>query len=95
MRRRINNDDVESSKIMFYAGFAFLPWLWLINFIQYRSYVKEDDTPEDMKFYVKGSFTGFILFMIVWAIWLLVFYTNIDSSWAQQLLLFEKGDTMF
>mmetsp|Transcript_348 Transcript_348/g.637 ORF Transcript_348/g.637 Transcript_348/m.637 type:complete len:96 (-) Transcript_348:232-519(-) len=95
MRRRATDEDVETSKMMFYGGFAFLPWLWLINFVQYRPYVKEDDTPEDMKYYVRGSMYGFLIFMALWGVWLAIFYANLESPWAQGLLLFEKGDTMF
>mmetsp|Transcript_26 Transcript_26/g.64 ORF Transcript_26/g.64 Transcript_26/m.64 type:complete len:96 (+) Transcript_26:224-511(+) len=95
MRRRVHDEDIHTSKIMFYSGFAFLPWIWLINFVQYRAHVKQDDAPEELKYYVRGSLIGFTIFMLAWGIWLAVFYTNLKSSWAQALLLFDPDDTPF
>ncbi|GAB5364657.1 hypothetical protein AAMO2058_000988600 [Amorphochlora amoebiformis] len=97
MRARTTPEDVDTSRILFYAGFAFLPWLWVINFIEYRPHLKYDDAPEDIKFYVKNSFYGFVAFMVLWGIWLSVYYSSLSSGqgWAQTMLLFQKGDTMF
>lgn len=41
--------DRKAARYMYYGGFLFLPWLWLVNWIQYRGAAKRDDAPEDFR----------------------------------------------
>ena len=44
---------------------------------------------------VRWSFVGFAVSMVLWAIWLGVFYANIDTKWGKSLLVFDRDDEVF
>jgi len=65
------------SKKMFYGGFAFLPWLWLVNWIYFHQVLKQrPGLPDKIHFYVKWSLRGSMIWAILIAIWIIVFQTN-------------------
>jgi hypothetical protein len=43
------NQAMNISRKMYLGGFAFLPWLWLINFIGFRNVLKDQNAPEEFK----------------------------------------------
>jgi len=75
------------------ADSLFLPFLWLVNWVQFREAVKAPNASDNFKMYVRRSIIGFAIVFCIWVIWLIVFYTNMDG-WGQSLLLFQRGDNV-
>jgi hypothetical protein len=48
------NQAMNVSRKMYLAGFAFLPWLWLVNYIGFRNVLKDQHAPEQFKFCKKN-----------------------------------------
>jgi presenilin enhancer 2 len=80
----------QTAKKMYYGGFCLLPWLWLVNYLYFRSALNIDEAPAELKSYVRRSLVGFGVMMTLWAAWLTVFYLNLDADWARSLLLFDS-----
>ncbi|KAG4086560.1 gamma-secretase aspartyl protease complex, presenilin enhancer-2 subunit [Neocallimastix lanati (nom. inval.)] len=65
------------SKKMFYGGFAFLPWLWLVNWIYFNPVLKQrPGLSEQIHFYVKWSFIGAAIWIVLLATWVIIFQTT-------------------
>ncbi|ORX62706.1 gamma-secretase subunit PEN-2-like protein [Hesseltinella vesiculosa] len=75
------------SKKMFYGGFAFLPFLWLVNFIYFFGQAHRPTAPKQLKQYVYMSLAGCVLWFIALTTWYGV-YVNRRSSWGA------LGDTL-
>eukprot|EP00808_Paulinella_micropora_P010640 g33966.t1 len=88
IHRGTSEGDLNLAKSMYYWGFCFLPWLWLVNFFQFQHTLKYANTSPSMKLYVRRSLILFIFSMVIWFIWLAVFYGNSDSSWTSYPLRF-------
>ncbi len=90
MIRPATPDEVEASRTLYYAGYFFLPFLWLVNYVQFRDKARHADTPDEMKQYVRSSLIGCLVFAALWGVWLIVFYSNLQSGWAQSMLLYNQ-----
>lgn len=90
-QQRASDDDVSAARKMFYAGFAFLPFVWFLNWIQFRKLANTPSAPDNFKFYIRGSLIGWIISFAMWGIWLAVFYSNL-YGWGESLLVFKSGE---
>ncbi|KAL6053944.1 hypothetical protein QOT17_017662 [Balamuthia mandrillaris] len=71
---RATNEGLRKvSKGMFIAGFFFLPFLWLVNYVYLRKYIRRASCPAEVRFYVRTSLLGFLLVTLVLFTWTLVF----------------------
>ncbi|ORX92856.1 hypothetical protein K493DRAFT_316337 [Basidiobolus meristosporus CBS 931.73] len=77
-----NHEIVSISRKMFYGGFAFLPWLWLVNFIYFRPAINRADMNPVLRKYVYGSLVGASVWLAILVAWLSVFLIHRDS-WNQ------------
>ena len=83
-------DDIALSGKLWLWGFAFLPFLWLVNYVFFKHTLVEATTPEHMKRNVRRSLVAFSVAFGVWVVWLIVFYTNMHG-WANPLMLFSPS----
>ena len=74
--RATTNIDVENCRRMFYLGFLFLPFLWLVNYWYYKYTLSLPNTPDIMKKHLKWSLYAFGITMCIWLLWLLIFYLD-------------------
>jgi presenilin enhancer 2 len=44
-----SNTKIDVAKKMFYGGFLFLPWLWIVNYLLFRKDLTRQSTPEAVK----------------------------------------------
>jgi len=72
--------QINIAKKMFIGGFLFLPWLWLCNILFFREYVNKQTAPPAVKFYVKGSLLGFLVYTSGFLIWLISYLVS-RQSW--------------
>ncbi|KAI8337743.1 presenilin enhancer 2 [Chlamydoabsidia padenii] len=68
------------SRKMFYGGFVFLPFLWLVNCIYFFRQSRKPTAPALLKQYVHWSFAGCLVWFIGLTIWYGLF-VNQRSNW--------------
>eukprot|EP01113_Clastostelium_recurvatum_P048178 TRINITY_DN8716_c0_g1_i2.p1 TRINITY_DN8716_c0_g1~~TRINITY_DN8716_c0_g1_i2.p1 ORF type:complete len:100 (-),score=18.33 TRINITY_DN8716_c0_g1_i2:77-376(-) len=68
------------SKKMFIGGFFFLPWLWLVHILLFLREWRKSTTPADVKWYLKYSLVGCIVYTSIFVIWLSVYVTQ-HNKW--------------
>ncbi|KAG0179525.1 hypothetical protein DFQ29_002001 [Apophysomyces sp. BC1021] len=56
-------DLVSISKKMFYGGFAFLPFLWLVNFMYFFSASRAPSAPQQLK---KSGCVAWFIALTTW-----------------------------
>ena len=89
--RAATEADARNCKRMYYLGFAFLPFLWLVNYIYYKHTLPLANTPSNMKSHIRYSLAGFIISLILWTLWLIIFYADEKYSWAKSLMIFDPS----
>jgi len=72
------------SKVLFLGGFAFLPWLWIANYLLFRPYLERRSTPPGVKRYARASLwlglVGFTL-LLFWYIFFLATRRPLGLGW--------------
>ncbi|RUS22959.1 gamma-secretase aspartyl protease complex, presenilin enhancer-2 subunit [Endogone sp. FLAS-F59071] len=68
------------AKRMFWGGFAFLPFLWLVNFIYLWPATKRDNAPKELKKYLYMSLIGSIVWFVILSTWFGLF-VNMRIAW--------------
>ncbi|RUS35146.1 gamma-secretase aspartyl protease complex, presenilin enhancer-2 subunit [Jimgerdemannia flammicorona] len=68
------------AKKMFWGGFAFLPFLWLVNFMYLWPATKRADAPPELKKYLLMSLAGSITWLIILSTWFGLF-VNMRVAW--------------
>ncbi|CDS05989.1 hypothetical protein LRAMOSA08517 [Lichtheimia ramosa] len=66
-------EQVSISKKMFYGGLAFLPLLWLVNFVYFFCTIRQPSAPREMRKYVYMSLGGCIVWFIILTTWYALF----------------------
>ncbi|KAL0081385.1 gamma-secretase aspartyl protease complex, presenilin enhancer-2 subunit [Phycomyces blakesleeanus] len=80
---KMSNDElITISKKMFYGGFAFLPFLWLVNVMYFFTMCRKSTAPPALRKYVLMSLAGCILSFIALTTWYAVF-VNKRVQWGQ------------
>jgi len=64
------------AKRMFLGGFFLLPWLWLVNWIYLRNYIKRAACPSEVRYYVRGSLLGFLISLALVASWAIYYFVQ-------------------
>eukprot|EP00794_Sanderia_malayensis_P017361 gene17362-19096_t len=67
----------------FYGGFAFLPFLWLVNtiwFLKDAFFTEHFEEQKGLRKYVAGSAIGTLVWIVGLAVWITVFQLN-RASW--------------
>ncbi|RNA00690.1 gamma-secretase subunit pen-2 [Brachionus plicatilis] len=73
-----DKEKLEICRKYYLAGFAFLPFLWLVNFFWfYKHAFKRNEFPEQtqMKTYIIRSGIGCLVWLIILVIWNVLFQT--------------------
>jgi len=58
---------------MWMIGFCFLPWLWIVNFLFFRTALRKNSTPPAVHKYVKYSLIGGIIYGIILLSWIILY----------------------
>jgi len=58
MQQPYRDEDVVVAKKMFYGGFAFLPFLWLVNGVFFRQALTRSDAPPALKYCTCPSYVA-------------------------------------
>ncbi|ORZ17677.1 hypothetical protein BCR42DRAFT_349996 [Absidia repens] len=74
------DEMVGISRKMFYGGFAFLPFLWLVNVMYFFQQSRKSSAPKQLKQYVLWSLGGCIIWFLGLTIWYALF-VNERSKW--------------
>ncbi|CAO3701344.1 unnamed protein product [Rhizopus stolonifer] len=77
-----SEEQVSISKKMFYGGFAFLPFLWLVNCIYFFNTSRKQDAPKELKKYIYLSLSGCIFCFVLLTTWYALF-VNKRVSWGK------------
>lgn len=72
---RIERDTKVIQK-MFWAGFFFLPWLWILVLINFRRELFDSSTPRAMRSYLIYSAIGSVIFTALFLAWVVAFQLN-------------------
>jgi len=83
--------QIDVSKKMYFGGYFFLPWLWMVNYLLFRPYMKRQDCPEEVKQYAKRSFVLFFVFTALIVGWYITFFFLRSPSWDTVTLVVPKG----
>ncbi|KAI9317533.1 gamma-secretase aspartyl protease complex, presenilin enhancer-2 subunit [Dichotomocladium elegans] len=73
-------EQVSISKKMFYGGFAFLPLLWLVNFLYLFRASQQRTAPRELRRYVYMSLGGCIVWFVILTTWYALF-VNKRITW--------------
>jgi len=82
----------SQSKQLFQYGFFCVPFLWITNYIMFRETLQWEDTPINMKRYVRYSCIGFIVAIIIFVIWLVVYYQSLNGGFSDNFTVFDVLD---
>ncbi|KAG2237202.1 hypothetical protein INT48_006606 [Thamnidium elegans] len=82
LEKMSSEEHVSISKKMFYGGFAFLPFLWLVNFLYFFNTSRQPNAPKALKKYIYMSLVGCLIWFIILTSWYGLF-VNRRISWGQ------------
>ncbi|KAI9342168.1 gamma-secretase aspartyl protease complex, presenilin enhancer-2 subunit [Pilaira anomala] len=82
LEKMSSEEHVSISKKMFYGGFAFLPFLWLVNFLYFFKTSKQPNAPPALKKYIYFSLTGCLVWFVILTSWYSLFI-NKRIAWGQ------------
>jgi Presenilin enhancer-2 subunit of gamma secretase len=82
--------EVRISRILFFAGCCFLPWVWILCLIYFRKRYFEADASTEMKKYLRLSLYGTIISTLVFFAWIISFQYLWPSmgSFGQSILIY-------
>ncbi|CAF1122920.1 unnamed protein product, partial [Brachionus calyciflorus] len=83
LKKVSDKEKLDICRKYYLGGFAFLPFLWLVNFVWfYKHAFKRSEFPEQaqMKKYLVHSGIGCLIWMVILVIWNIVFQVN-RVSW--------------
>ncbi|KAI8977377.1 putative gamma-secretase subunit pen-2 [Mycotypha africana] len=67
------DEQLNICKKMFYGGFAFLPLLWLVNFLYFFNVSRKPNASKELKKYIYLSLSGCVMWFIILTTWYGVF----------------------
>lgn len=77
-----SEEHISISRKMFYGGFAFLPFLWLVNFVYFYKTIQQPNAPKVLKQYVYFSLAGCVTWFIILTTWYALFVSK-RVSWGE------------
>mmetsp|Transcript_19586 Transcript_19586/g.32214 ORF Transcript_19586/g.32214 Transcript_19586/m.32214 type:complete len:98 (-) Transcript_19586:266-559(-) len=88
MSSRDYSDDLLVAKRYFYAGFCFLPLLWILNVCNFWGMSRNAGAPPELGTYVWGSLIGASIMVAIIAVWVTLFQLNWETwSFGRDLLV--------
>ena len=54
---------------LFYGGFALLPWLWFVGWVQFRASARKPDADPRLASLVRSCFVGAVASAVAFAAW--------------------------
>ncbi|KAI8376756.1 gamma-secretase aspartyl protease complex, presenilin enhancer-2 subunit [Choanephora cucurbitarum] len=82
LEKMSSQEHIAISRKMFYGGFAFLPLLWLVNFLYFYKQTQKTDAPKELKRYIYLSLGGCVVWFVVLTTWYGLF-VNKRIDWGQ------------
>ncbi|EGD81086.1 hypothetical protein PTSG_11031 [Salpingoeca rosetta] len=77
LRRTPAEEKLRVCKLYFYVGFAFLPWLWLVNAVWFA---RESRQMPELRKYVIWSAVGAVIYFAALIAWAVIFQDK-RSEW--------------
>ena len=62
-------DDLRVVRRLFYGGFAFLPWLWFVGWVQFRASARKPDADPRLASLVRSCLVGAVASAVAFASW--------------------------
>ena len=62
-------DDLRVVRRLFYGGFALLPWLWFVGWVQFRASARKPDADPRLASLVRSCLVGAIASAVAFASW--------------------------
>ena len=66
-------NDLRVAQLMFYGGFALLPWLWFVSWLHFRKAAKLPNAHPTLASYVRRSLVGSIIGGVLFGAWVITF----------------------
>jgi len=86
------DEKIDVAKKMFWGGFLFLPWLWVVNWLLFRAQLQKPSCPEDLKWYINWSFRLFLPVVCLVVVWYIVYAIKLRGpDWDNIALVIPKG----
>ncbi|XP_071957791.1 gamma-secretase subunit PEN-2-like [Antedon mediterranea] len=85
LKRVSNEDKLQLCKTYYKAGFLFLPFLWLVNFVWFfrEAFTKPSfEQQKQIKTYVIRSLIGTSIWMVVLITWITIFQLK-RAEWGE------------
>lgn len=77
LARMSTDEKLNLSRKYFYIGFAFLPFVWLVNAVWFfkEAFIKKDP-PKGLRVYVVGSLIGCVAWLLAFSMWIAIYQTQ-------------------
>ncbi|KAG8467179.1 hypothetical protein KFE25_000495 [Diacronema lutheri] len=75
-RRAERAHELRECKLLFFAGFLGLPWLWFVNWFHYRRRAPPESDPL-VQVYARRSLLGSIIGLVLF----LVYFFTVQLTW--------------
>ena len=62
-------DDLRVVRRLFYGGFALLPWLWFVGWVQFRASARKPDADPRLASLVRSCLVGAVASAVAFASW--------------------------
>ena len=62
-------DDLRVVRRLFYGGFALLPWLWFVGWVQFRASARKPDADPRLASLVRSCLVGAVASAVAFAGW--------------------------
>lgn len=68
-----DEQDVTVARKMFFAGCAFLPWLWIMCLLHFRSRLWDKEAPAALRWYLRAQLIGLVIVTVGFIAWVVSF----------------------
>lgn len=93
--RNLNKEsDAGIAKKMFFGGCFFLPWLWAVNVMHYRAYLRDPKIDPQVTKWVRLETIGFCFYTLLLVSWIVIFQLHWKEwNWQGLLLAVPEEDS--
>ena len=68
--------DVRVARILFFAGCALLPWLWILLMLHFSRRWREPECPPALRMYLRRAALGCAIYTALFVTWVALFQTQ-------------------
>ena len=68
--------DVRVARILFFAGCALLPWLWILLMLHFSRRWREPECPPALRMYLRRAALGCVIYTALFVTWVALFQTQ-------------------